>query len=151
MQHVILLKQWQRVCTDGEVPFGRRDTPATVNCLRRELARVNVNAANMEGLNVTGRDCVFLSMTHCVKSASDGTRRMKDDGSRVECGQAIADDVSELIGGDMRDIVPLPTPYLVKGTTSTATNSAPYTCPIMPSALAPQIQEHGTPVSTLLG
>ena len=49
-----------------EVPFGRRDTPETVECLRREPGRVNVNAVNKPGLNVHIRANVPVTTVHMV-------------------------------------------------------------------------------------
>lgn len=70
-----------------EQPFRRCDTEDTVQLLVQHLNREGIDVLNVEQLNSTGRDCVFLAMMHGVRpDARQNARRMvkdRDDGGRA--------------------------------------------------------------------
>ena len=88
-----------------EVPFGRRDSPETVASLREELAKNGVHAINVDGLNRSGRDCVYLSMMHGVKPDRTGRRRVRDDDNRDPANKPIAFEMEEKTVSDIRKML----------------------------------------------
>ena len=86
-------------------PFGRRDSPEIVASLPEELAKNGVHAINVDGLNRSGRDCVYLSMMHGVKPDRTGRRRVRDDDNRDPANRPIAFNMEEKTFSDIQKML----------------------------------------------
>jgi hypothetical protein len=83
-----------------ETPFGVCDTPETVAQLKARLAHNHIHVVNVEGLNPSGCDCVFLAMMYGVRPNTQGRRVVKDmdnNGVALDMGQLTVDDVRNRI------------------------------------------------------
>jgi hypothetical protein len=85
-----------------EQPFGRCDTAETVQLLENGLAASNIDVLQVENLNVTGRDCVFLAMIHGVRpEPRSNNRRLAAD--RDNNGAAV--DMADVKVENVRDMI----------------------------------------------
>jgi hypothetical protein len=61
-----------------ERPFGRCDTEQTVAALKAGLVASGLDILHVDGLNINGRDCVYLALLYGVRANDQGQRIVHD-------------------------------------------------------------------------